>query len=295
MTSRIDTLHAERPRSLFLRTSAALLCALPIVALLSGVIDVTGMFEARRLDNLERFLTVDIVPRELRGDVTLSGWAGWAWDVWVTRGASATWATLQIATVAIVLAGAFALLVAAFGTRSLMGTDPYMREASGARARVTTGLSRGIFIGERAIPEYVWAFLFTGFFLGSAWPPVLALAIHNSGILGRLFADTLENVPRRSPRALAGLGAGRGSIVSHGLLPDSFPRLLAYFFYRFETCIREATVLGLLGVFSIGWLVDEARARQDHAEMLLAMIFGGGIVLAADLLSRLARRFARNA
>ena len=61
------------------------------------------------------------------------------------------------------------------------------------------------------------------------------------------------------------------------------------FFYRFETCVREATVLGMLGVVSLGYFVKEARTRHFYDEMLLLVAFGGGIVLLADLLSYLVR------
>jgi phosphonate transport system permease protein len=271
----------------------AVLVALPVLALAFGDLDLTGLFAERRLANLERFVTVDLVPRSLRGEATVGGYLAWAGDVWSERGAAATLATFQLAAAAMTLAAAFALVAGALGTRTLSAADPYLAPGRGPVGRVAAGAARALFVAMRAIPEYVWAFLLAGFLFDTPWPAVAALAIHNGGILGRLFGDAFENTPVRAPRGLAGLGAGRVHLWAHALLPDAFPRLLAYSFYRFETCVREATALGMLGVFSIGLLVEEARSRQDHAEMLLVLLFGGGIVLLADLASRLARRFAR--
>ncbi len=52
-------------------------------------------------------------------------------------------------------------------------------------------------------------------------------------------------------------------------MPLALPRFLLYFFYRFESCIREATVLGMLGTVSLGYWIQDARGRQSYDEMLL--------------------------
>jgi phosphonate transport system permease protein len=75
--------------------------------------------------------------------------------------------------------------------------------------------------------------------------------------------------------------------------PEAFTRAVALTFYRFETCVRDATVLGMVGIGSIGYLVVEARARQDVPEQFLLVLCGASIVLASDLLSRMVRRRLR--
>src|SRR5690606_26000289 len=96
----------------------------------------------------------------------------------------------------------------------------------------------------RAVPEYVWAFLLVTIFGPGAWPAVLALGIHNAGILGRLGGEVLENVEPPPARALRAIGASRRQVLLGALAPAAFPRGLAFHFYRFETCVREATILG---------------------------------------------------
>ena len=146
----------------------------------------------------------------------------------------------------------------------------------------------------RAVPEFILAFLLLAV-LGprNAWPAILALAIHNCGILARLGSEVVENLEPAPLRALAAVGAPRRSMVVFGVLPLALGRDLLYFFYRFETCVREATVLGMLGVLSLGYWIQDARAKQYYDEVFLLVLFSVGLVLMADLLSVLARRSIR--
>ena len=73
------------------------------------------------------------------------------------------------------------------------------------------------------------------------------------------------------------------------------PRFLTYFFYRWETCVREATVLGILGMASLGWLIDESKVAFKYDEMLFFIGLGVVIVLLGDLLSAFARGIVRRA
>ena len=129
----------------------------------------------------------------------------------------------------------------------------------------------------------------------SAWTAILALAIHNTGILGRLSSETVENADPRSAAAFRAFGAGRLQIAAFALLPDLLNRLLLYFFYRWETCVREATVLGMLGVVSLGYWIADARTRMQHDTFVFLVLLGALIVLVGDLVSAIARRLVRDA
>jgi phosphonate transport system permease protein len=141
----------------------------------------------------------------------------------------------------------------------------------------------------------VWGFLLLVILGPSPWAAVLALVLHNVGILGRLDAETIENLPPRVPKALRGLGAGRLQIAALGLAPAAIPRFVLYFFYRFETCVREATVLGMLGVVSLGYFILDARARNHYDDMLFFVLLGAAIVIIGDVVSALARSAVRRA
>ena len=139
------------------------------------------------------------------------------------------------------------------------------------------------------------AFLFGALVPDPAWACVLALAIHNGGILGRLYGETIENIDPRPAQAWRGLGAGASTTYALAQVPTALPRLLTYFFYRFETCVRESTVLGMLGFVSLGhWIVLE-RAAGRYDEVLVLVGLGAVIVLASDLLSWALRTLVRRA
>ena len=239
------------------------------------------------------------MPFPLREDgFSWSGLFDWIAGIWSSVGRRGTLATLWIAVAAIVLASLFGILIAPLMARTLATRDPYLLGAAGRQGRTwwtVTSLTRFFCVLLRAIPEYVWAFFLVAMLPGSAWPAVLALAVHNGGILGRLYGDTMENLEAAPLRSLRMLGAERRKIFVLAAVPLGLPRMLLYFFYRFETCVREATVLGMLGVVSLGYFVKEARTRHFYDEMLLLVAFGGGIVLLADLLSYMVRGWVRRA
>ncbi len=301
MTSRAETIRALRREARVdwvLRGSLLALSALTLLVWASGEIEVGELFTPRRLANLRRFLTVEAVPYPMRG-----GHADWATlrafiaGVWNGGGAQATAATLWIAVSAIVLAALAGTIFSVPAARTLAVADPYLlgpSERAGAWGLVRLATRLGCAF-LRAVPEYILAFFLVQLLPLGAWPAVLALAIHNGGILGRLYGDTLENLPPEPLRALCMLGAPRRSLALLAAMPQALPRFLLYFFYRFETCVREATVLGMLGIASLGHEIVEARARNFYDQLLLLVAFGAGIVLAGDLLSHLARAWVRRA
>lgn len=297
----IRNLRGARPRSRVLRGSVALLAVWTAYAWLGGDLDLLDFFSSRRLANLERFVGTELWPHALRG--AGSSWldyAGWARERWDERGADATWTTLLIAVAAMSLAGVGAWLLAPLTARNLCAVSPPdardgPRDARlGALLGLVRWSARGLAVLMRAVPEYILAFLLLAA-LGAetAWPAVLALALHNGGILARLTGESLENLDPAPLRALAGVGAGRRGLLLFAAAPMVLGRFLLYFFYRLETCVREATVLGMLGVVSLGYWISDARTRQHYDEMVFLVGLGVVLVLFADLTSVLVRRWLR--
>ncbi len=293
-----DEQHPVEPSRRLLWVSAVAAASLVSLAWLSGEIDVNGFFGAQRVQNLERFLAEDAVPFPLRE----SGfsWAGlWSWvrAHWQEGGGQATLTTLWIAVASMALAGAGALLIAPWVARTISTKEPFLQNGSkrprGASWIWASRSARLLCILARALPEYILAFLWVAILPGSAWPAVLALALHNGGILGRLFGETLENLERRPLQALRALGGSRGQVTALAAIPVALPRFLLYFFYRFETCVREATVLGMLGIVSLGYQIQDARSRLAYDDLLLLVGFGVLLVLLADLTSHAVRAWLR--
>ncbi len=297
----IDRLYGARPRSRFLRVSAWLAAGLVVASWLGGGFLRDPIWTARRAANLQRFLA-EVAPYPLQGrPFDWSEASVWAGDIWRDHLGQATAATLAISVVAILLAGLLASLFAVWAARNVSRPDPFL---AGPRAEprvrrwpwtAVVVLARVVLTLLRSIPEYVWAFLLLALFGPTAWPLVLALALHNAGILGKLSADMIENLEGPTLAALRGAGASRGQIVLGGVVPLSLNRFLLYLFYRWETCVREATVLGMLGMVSLGFWIQDARARNHYDEMVLAMACGALLVVIGDLVSALAREVVRRA
>ena len=115
--------------------------------------------------------------------------------------------------------------------------------------------TRALLNALRSIPELVWAALLLisaglGPFAGT-----LALALHTTGVLGRLFAESVENAPAGPSFALRAQGAGELQVFAYATLPQLLPQLMSYTLYRWENNIRAAAVLGVVGAGGLGQLL----------------------------------------
>jgi phosphonate transport system permease protein len=142
----------------------------------------------------------------------------------------------------------------------------------------------------RSIPELVWAALLLisaglGPFAGT-----LALAMHTTGVLGRLFAEAVENAPPAPSVALRVQGVAAGRVFLYATLPQVLPQILSYTLYRWENNIRAAAVLGVVGAGGLGQLLMFHMGlfhMKETSSVLIAMIL---LVSLVDFLSYLTRR-----
>ena len=298
--SRLDVLRKERPRSSFLRVTLLVLGLFVLYAWLSGDIEWRSFLTQRRLENLRRFLFVDAIPPVVRNaEAPLAAFWSWGRTLFVERGAGAALATFAIALLAILFASILAGALAPFAASNLATYrpfDPHPHDGAGEdRSWLAVRFTaRASMVVLRAVPEYVLAFLLLAI-LGAetAWPAILALALHNAGILGRLGAETIENLDPRPLRALQSIGAPRRTVLFTAVFPQALGRSLLYFFYRFETCVREASVLGILGILSLGYSIEDARSKLYYDEMIFFVALGAILVIATDFVSALARGYVR--
>lgn len=295
----VRRLAGERPRSRMLRVSGAALAVLVVYSWTTGDFTLEDFLAERRLANLQRF-AAELVPYPLQAREWEWAVAGrWARELMADRGWHAAGTTLAISIAAIVLAGLGAILLALPATRTFAAPEPYgphARRPSAARRFVwgtCVRLTRALLIFLRAVPEFVWAFLLVSVIGPNVWAAVLALALHNTGILAKLNAEVAENLEPETLAGLRALGASRRQIALVGIAPAVAPRFLLFFFYRWETCLREATVLGMLGIVSLGFFLQDARARQQYDVMLAFILIGAAIVVVGDLLSAAAREAVR--
>ncbi len=166
---------------------------------------------------------------------------------------------------------------------------PASRTHASDKARFK-GLTRLLLNALRSIPELVWASLLLiaaglGPFAGT-----LALALHTTGVLGRLFAEAIENAPEGAGFALRVRGIGEGRVFCYATLPQLLPQLLSYTLYRWENNIRAAAILGVVGAGGLGQMLAFYMGlfqMPETSSVLLAMI---ALVALVDAFSYLARR-----
>ena len=143
----------------------------------------------------------------------------------------------------------------------------------------------------RSIPELVWATLLLiaaglGPFAGT-----LALALHTSGVLGRLFAEAIENAPPGPGFALRVRGVASGRVFLYATLPQVLPQLLSYTLYRWENNIRAAAVLGVVGAGGLGQMLAFHMGLFQMGETSSVLVAMLALVALVDALSFASRRW----
>jgi phosphonate transport system permease protein len=199
-------------------------------------------------------------------------------------------------TVAIATLG-LGLAIVAAAPLALLAVSPEVHAACGRRPgalrRGLHGAARAILAVLRAIPEVVWALLFVRAVGLGPLPGVLALGVSYTGVLGKVYAEILESVPRRPAEALAAAGARPGAALLLGVAPAARPLLASYTLYRFDCALRTSAVLGLVGAGGAGQEIELALkmlAYDEVATWILALFL---LVGAVDLASAVIRRRLR--
>jgi len=166
---------------------------------------------------------------------------------------------------------------------------PATQGAGMGRAAIC-GAARFVLNALRSIPELVWAALLIiaaglGPFAGT-----LALALHTTGVLGRLFAEAIENAPGGPALTLQTQGIPGGRVFLYATLPQIVPQLLSYSLYRWENNIRAAAVMGVVGGGGLGALLSFHMGlfhMRETSTVLLAML---ALVAVVDIGSWVLRR-----
>ena len=117
----------------------------------------------------------------------------------------------------------------------------------------------------------------------------LALALHTTGVLGRLFAESIENAREGPAFALRIRGVSEAKIFWYATLPQILPQLLSYALYRWENNIRAAAVLGVVGAGGLGQMLAFHMGlfqMQETSSILLAMLLMVALVDGVSYASR---------
>ncbi len=133
---------------------------------------------------------------------------------------------------------------------------------------------RRLMDAARAINEIVFAILFVAAVGLGPFAGVMAVFIHNLGIISKLFSEAVEAIDPRPIEGIRTTGAGRLQEISYGVIPQVLPLWSSLSLYRFETNVRSATVLGIVGAGGIGFTFYEAfRSFQyDRAAAIIIVV-----------------------
>ena len=185
-------------------------------------------------------------------------------------------ATLE--TIQMAMAGTFLALLVAFplGFLAARNTTPHPLVYQGVRLVLNL---------VRTIPDLALGLLFVAAVGLGAFAGTIALAIHTATVLGKLLSESVENIDEGVVEAIRATGAGYSQILSFAVLPQILPDLISFTLYRFETNIRAASVLGLIGAGGIGYLMNTSFRTFQYQEAAAIVLVLIGLVMLVDYLS----------
>ncbi len=224
--------------------------------------------------NLARFFTEDIVPSPLRDG---GGWdALWPWlsEILVNQALPGIGMTVVLTQIALVVTAILSLVAFPLVSKHFTG-------------RVTGTLGHVVLVVARSTPEYVLAYILLQLWGPSMLPAVVALAIHNAGIIGHLIGRRSNEIRLRSdaPRGVERYG--------YEILPRVYGPFLAFLFYRWEIIMRETAILGILGITTLGFYVDSAMEALRFDVAFILILITAALNIGVDALARYLRRRLR--
>jgi phosphonate transport system permease protein len=144
----------------------------------------------------------------------------------------------------------------------------------------------------RAINEMVFAMLFIVAVGLGPFAGVLALFVHTTGTLAKLFSEAVEAVDPRPIEGIRATGAHPMAEIVYGILPQVMPLWVSYSLYRFEANVRSASVVGMVGAGGIGVIIYEVTRGFQYAQTCAVLIILIATVTIIDLISSYLRKLA---
>ena len=238
-SSALAAFEAERRQRTRRRRRARLLTGAALAVALGASAVVSEFSPVRVVQGLPGVTTylVGTLPA-IRPSHLLADLAEWYWGL-------GRWLLMLLDTVVIAFVGTLlgvlgALLLCFHGSSAM------------ARGRLSYhGVRRGLDVA-RTVPELVYALMFVYAFGLGPLAGVLAIAVHSTGVLGKLFAEVVDAADRRPVDGVRAAGAGWVETIRFAIVPQVLPGFASYTLLRFEINVRSSAVLGFVGAGGIG-------------------------------------------
>jgi phosphonate transport system permease protein len=137
----------------------------------------------------------------------------------------------------------------------------------------------------RGIDGFVFALIFVAAVGLGPFAGVLSLAIHGAGLLGKFYADAIEEIDASPVEALRATGARPLQVFVFGVLPQVIPAWIASTLYRFEVNLRAATILGMIGAGGIGFELYGSMKLFQYRDTATCVLVILAMVMTADYVS----------
>lgn len=146
-------------------------------------------------------------------------------------------------------------------------------------------LCRRLMDVARSVPEIVFALIFVVDFGVGPLAGILAIAIHSTGALAKLFAETNENIVSEPVDGILATGGNWMQSIRFGVVPQVLPAFVSYGLWRFELNIRSAAIVGFVGAGGIGQELYQAISLSFYEDISAIVIMIVTVVMAIDMLS----------
>lgn len=167
--------------------------------------------------------------------------------------------------------------------------------ANNLSGRFANIISRLLIALERSISEILIILLLIVIFGLGLFPGVLAVTISCIGMLGKLYADAIEEIPAKTLESIRSTGASKAQLILFGVLPSIAPALISNTILRFEMNVRASVMLGAIGAGGLGYELQKSYRYADYSEMSVAILTILVLVFASERLSAwLRNRLIRN-
>ncbi len=156
--------------------------------------------------------------------------------------------------------------------------------ANRGKSKAASGSGKFALSFIRTFPEIVMAILFIKAVGPGAFAGVLALGLHSIGMLGKLYAEEVEQIDQGQTESLKAAGANRLQIWWYAVVPQVLPGFLNYTLYRFEINVRSAAILGVIGAGGIGTPLIFALSTRNWDRVGIILL---GIVIMVTIIDQL--------